>query len=187
MRGVPVWATLLALERDGQARGRGRLGAGARPALVGRPRRGRLGRRRADPRLRGRQNRGRGHLDRRPVRPARRAGRRSPRAPGRAAASATSGSTASSPKVPSTLPRRRPAALGLRRGPAPRRGGGRPLLDLRRRAPATEGALHGEQRRPPRRHHRRAGLIRAGAKPPGLARVETSGSARAPLRDIFRP
>ena len=39
LRGVPVWATLLALERDGAGRGRARLGARARPPLVGGPRR----------------------------------------------------------------------------------------------------------------------------------------------------
>ena len=46
VRGVPVWATLIALVDGRRRRGRRRLGTGARPPLVGRPRRRRLGRRR---------------------------------------------------------------------------------------------------------------------------------------------
>ena len=44
VRGVPVWATLLALEREGRVDVGRRLGAGARTPLVGGARRGRLGR-----------------------------------------------------------------------------------------------------------------------------------------------
>ena len=43
VRGVPVWATLLALEREGVVDARARLRAGTRPPLVGGARRGRLG------------------------------------------------------------------------------------------------------------------------------------------------
>src|SRR5919201_3250554 len=47
-RGVPVWATLIALERGGEAD----CGVISAPALVGSPRRGGVPRRRAEPRLR---------------------------------------------------------------------------------------------------------------------------------------
>ncbi len=50
-RGLPVWATLIALERDGADRVRRRLRSGARSPLVGSTRRGSVARRRAHPRL----------------------------------------------------------------------------------------------------------------------------------------
>ncbi len=63
VRGVPVWATLLALEREGVVVLRPRLGAGARPSLVGGAGRRRVRRRRAVSRLRRVADRGRGGLD----------------------------------------------------------------------------------------------------------------------------
>ena len=45
-RGVPVWATLIALEEDGVVQARGRLGARARASLVRRARRRSVRRRR---------------------------------------------------------------------------------------------------------------------------------------------
>ena len=42
VRGVPVWATLLALEREGEVEVGARVGAGARPPLVGGARRRRV-------------------------------------------------------------------------------------------------------------------------------------------------
>ena len=94
-------------------RRRARLGAGARPPLVGGARRGRVGRPTASamPRLGGRPARGLRRLDDRPRARCRPAGRSSSAARGRAAASATSGSTASSPKAPSTSPPTRSSQL----------------------------------------------------------------------------
>ena len=107
-RGIPVWATLLALERDGELVLRRRLGARARAALVGGARRGRVRERRA--RSASRRSR------RSPTRPsrardARATSRGSSRSSGTRAASAISGSTCSSPRARST--RRVDAELAL--------------------------------------------------------------------------
>ena len=82
-------------------RGRRRVGACARPPLVGSARRGRLGRRRALPGVAGGANRGLRQSRRRPRARCHRDGRSSRVARGRCADSATSGSTAWSPKAPS--------------------------------------------------------------------------------------
>ena len=97
-RGVPVWATLIALEEDGAGRARRGLGPRAPPPLVGRARRGRPRGRRRRPRLGGAPARGRGAQLR--ARAAAAEPRRAAR--GTPAATATSGATCSSPRERST-------------------------------------------------------------------------------------
>ena len=106
VRGVPIWATLIALERDGERGRRRRLGAGAQPALVGEPGGGAF----ADGetiRVSGIVRLADASISVTSPRAMSRAGSSgstwpSATAPGRAAGSAISGSTASSPKAPST-------------------------------------------------------------------------------------
>ena len=150
VRGIPVWATLLALERDGVVEVGARLGAGARPPLVGGARRGRVGGRR---RARAASRRSRGSRTA-PL------STTSPRElpPGWA--------ELVRPRVGGPRPQRLLAALPRRRGRrstspptrivalwdyaavAPdRRGGRRPLHDLRRRRPGAGGSLAEHERR----------------------------------------
>ena len=112
-RGIPVWATLIALEEDGVDPARRRLGPRARPALVGRAGSGRVRQRRSDPRLPGRPR------SRTPSSASRSSGRcrRSRTAAGTRARTATSGRTCSSPRVPSTARSTRSAS---RSGISPR-------------------------------------------------------------------
>ena len=138
VRGIPVWATLLALERDGAVEVGRRLGAGARPPLVGGPRRGRLRRRQASgervPRLGGRRGSRTASPRRRRRARCRRAGPSSSRR-----AWAIRGLE----RLLAALPRRRGRARRRRRPGAQlwdyaavrldRRGGRRPLHDVRRR------------------------------------------------------
>ena len=103
VRGVPVWGTLIALERDGVVD----AGVVSAPALGRRwwATRGEgafAGERRAHPRVGGRADRGRRRLDDLRAGDARRLGPARRDGLGRAAPSATSGSTASSPRARST-------------------------------------------------------------------------------------
>ena len=117
--------------------------------------------------------------------------------PGTCAASATSGRTCSSPRARRTRPSTRPGLedLGLGADEGDRRGGGRPLRELRlleRRPRRQRAALS----RPPRRSgrgrrrraRRRAGRSACGpgprgggtgSRPPRRARAATRGGARA--------
>ena len=97
-RGLPVWATLIALERDGAGRVRRRLCSGARSPLVGGAGRGSVARLRAHPRLRCHVAGRRSGF----VQSCRAISRSSRRACGTHAASAISGSTCSLPKAHST-------------------------------------------------------------------------------------
>ena len=151
----PVWATLLALEREGavdvgvvSAPALGRRwwaarGGGALRATAGRCRVSRVARGRGLRRCRRRRTRsmpaGLGGARRRSV--------------GERAASATSGSTAWSPRERSTSRWRTAETLGLRGGRAHRRGSRRPMHDVRRRAARSRrngrssrrtALLHGE-------------------------------------------
>ena len=104
-RGIPVWATLIALEEDGRDPARRRLGACPAPPLARRARRRRLGQRRPDPGL-GDPRRSRTRCSR--SRSSSRS-RRSPATRGTPAATATSGPTCWSRRVRSTAPSTRSA------------------------------------------------------------------------------
>ena len=152
VRGVPVWATLLALAAGGRGRGRARVGSRARPPLVG------------------------GARARAPSRTA--SGAASPPSPGsRTARSRRRRRAACRPAGARSSQRAWSnrglgdfwqhclvaegsldvacdsvaEAVGLRGGPAARRGGRRPLHDLRRRAAGARRELPRHERRAARR------------------------------------
>ena len=149
--GIPVWATLIALEEDGVAAPGCRLGARTPPPLARRARRRRLGGRRSHPCLCSAARRGRRALVR-----GRTAHSGARDLAGTHGGTATSGPTCSWPREPSRRRRRgRGQALGPRRRSADRRGGRRPIQRSRRRPESRRRNRDLLERLPPRAPARR--------------------------------